>query len=46
MLWGLIFLVQDPWSRPNVGLSTLIPVENLCSITLQFVGHPPWGYGT
>lgn len=27
MLWGLIFLVQDPWAgEPDVGLRTLTPV--------------------
>ena len=45
ILWGLIFLVPDPWvGEPHMGSLSLL-WENLCDIIiLYFVSHPPDKY--
>ena len=46
MLWGLLFLVQDPWAgEPDVGLRSLTPVgEPLYYNYSPIHGSPTQGY--
>ena len=48
MLWGLIFLVLDPWARePDVGLRTLSPEGETSMVELfssVYVVHLMWGW--
>ena len=44
-LWGLVFLVQDPWAKErDMGLSSLTPVGEPLQCNYSLVcGSPIWG---
>ena len=47
ILWEFLLPLPDPQvGKPDVGLRTFTPVGGiLCISVLQFVSHPPSGYG-
>ena len=47
ILWEFLLPLPDPQvGKRDVGLRTFIPVKDICGIiVLQFVNHPPSGYG-
>ena len=48
ILWEFLLLLPDPQvGKPDVVLRNFTPVVDFCGIiVLQFVSHPPSGYGT